>query len=502
MIHSAVKLPIPPKSCQVYTPSPLAQAMVQALNNDPKSLWLEPSHGRGVFLDALANVGVPKDQICALDLDPNKSPADALASTTRGVDFLRWSFYTEQRFDRIIGNPPFAAIKSLPTRLQISAAGIKDLDGFPIGRGANLWYAFVVASLKILREGGSLGFVLPSSAEYADYSLAIRAAVRSRFRQLELHRCNRPLFANVQEGTVVAIGRGYGEGPCQFRRKEYDEPEKLIASISNPLPSNGRHCLVVPSNDGRRTVRLGNIAEIRLGGVTGDARYFLLKDDKRVSLGLPRSAVIPVVTRAKHLKSAILTEKAWESLRLKGERVWLFNPVGQSFENRSVQRYLRLAEDRGGCNRSGFKVSRRTPWYRTPLPKAPHAFISGMGAVGPWICFNEKPGLNATNTLYVVTFNDTVSRNQRYGWSLALLSSFAQRQLRRLGRQYADGLVKYEPGTLANIELPRLKIGLQMRPIYVKAVRALIANDRSASRRIADAAILENSSSNADAYEA
>lgn len=42
-------------------------------------------------------------------------------------------------------------------------------------------------------------------------------------------------------------------------------------------------------------------------------------------------------------------------------------------------------------------------------------------------------------------------------WSLALFTSITQRQLRGIARHYADGLVKYEPGELAEIELPTLK---------------------------------------------
>jgi methylase of polypeptide subunit release factors len=168
-------------------------------------MWLEPSHGTGVFVEAISRLGVRKDKIFAVDLDPVTSAADGLATTSRGVDFLRWAVDTERRFDRIVGNPPFIAIRRLPPSLQKSAASVLDLNGRPVGRGANVWYSFVLASLRLLKPGGCLAFVLPSAAEYADYSASIRHAMRDTFGSLELYRCEHPLFENVQEGTLVAV---------------------------------------------------------------------------------------------------------------------------------------------------------------------------------------------------------------------------------------------------------------------------------------------------------
>lgn len=161
-------LPSAPDACKVYTPAVLADAMVHALGDDPCALWLEPSHGTGVFINAIARLGTPKERIVALDLDRTSSPADGLATTLRGVDFLRWANQTELRFDRIVGNPPFIAINRLPQTLQNSAVSVPDFNGRLIGRGANVWYAFVLASLRLLKPGGHLAFVLPSAAEFAN----------------------------------------------------------------------------------------------------------------------------------------------------------------------------------------------------------------------------------------------------------------------------------------------------------------------------------------------
>lgn len=479
-----MRLALPPSSCKVNTPPDLARAIVQALGADPGLSWLEPSHGSGAFVEAISELGVQRRRIVAVDLDPVALPSDRLARTFRGVDFLRWAQETPWRFDRIVGNPPFVSIKRLRISLQRTAADIPDIDGLPIGRGANTWYAFVLASLQLLKAGGCLAFVLPSAAEFTNYSAAIRASVHQSFSSLEIYRCMRPLFDGVQEGTIVAIARGYGSGPCMVRRRRFRSREGLIQALARSGQSAGRECRVRSLTPSAAMVPLKSIAKIRLGGVTGDASFFLMDEERRKSLSLPTTALTRVVSKARHLRFACLEREQWNELKASDERVWLFNPTPLlTRQNSKVKGYLYPKE--GGCNRKAYKVAGRTPWYRTPLLTRADAFVSGMGQHGPWLCINELPDVRATNTLYIVSFLRQ-HRQDRYMWALALLSSIAQRQIRGIGRHYADGLIKYEPGPLAEIELPRLRPDADHRLLYQQAVIALLALDPVTAKGIAD----------------
>jgi len=283
----------------------------------------------------------------------------------------------------------------------------------------------------------------------------------------------------------VAVARGYRSQPCMMRRRWFGTRDGLIRGLAQSGRMNGHRCPTRSAPCSASTVRLDSVAKIRLGGVTGDASYFLMSEQKRQGLDLPSAALTPVVSRAKHLRIAPLNRKGWHELKSSGERIWLFNPPDQLVKHPTVREYLRLGASEGGCNREAYKVSIREPWYRTPLPKAPDAFLSGMSQHGPWLCINQMHGLNATNTLYVVTFR---SRNREvwYMWALALLSSMAQRQVRRIGRRYADGLVKYEPGPLGEIELPKLRLDADHRSLYIRAVHAVLAGDLAMAKDIAD----------------
>jgi len=231
-------------------------------------------------------------------------------------------------------------------------------------------------------------------------------------------------------------------------------------------------------------IPLKSIAALRLGGVTGDASFFLMDEEKRQSLKLPTSAFTPVVSKARHVKFAYLQREVWNELKEADERIWLFNPTPPLVrENWRVRDYLYPRA--GGCNRKAYKILGRKPWYQTPLLSRADAFISGMSQHGPWLCINEFSKLRATNTLYVLTFTEQY-RQQRYMWALALLTSIAQRQIRGLGRHYADGLVKYEPGALGDLELPLLQPEANHRLLYQRAVSALLASDITEAKAIAD----------------
>lgn len=480
-----MRLALPPLSCKVSTPANLAAAMVNALGDDSNALWLEPSHGTGVFVRAISGLGVEKGRIVAIDLDRTKSPADTLSATLRGVDFLRWANNSQLRFDRIVGNPPFISIKQLPPSLQKTAAGVLDVNGRPIGRASNVWYAFVLASIRLLKDGGSLAFVLPSAAEFANYSAGLRHALQKLFSRLELYRCTRPLFDDVREGTLVAIAQGYKCQPCMVRRRRFATRAALVRELVQSGPVSGRKCPIKSPPSPAPTVSLNSIAKVSLGGVTGDASYFLMREEKRHLCGLPRAAFTPVVSRARHLRSAALNREDWNELKTSGERIWLFNPPDRLMKHPQVRKYLNLQTDEGGCNREAYKVESREPWYRTPLPKSPDAFLSGMAHTGPWLCINEMRELNATNTLYVLTFRNQ-SRDRWYLWALAWLSSLAQRQIRSIGRRYADGLMKYEPGPLGEIELPQLRLDEDHMALYSRAVAALLSGDTVTAKDIAD----------------
>jgi hypothetical protein len=461
--------------------------MVAAMRSGPTERWLEPCVGEGVFLRALASVGVPAKRIFAIDLESCGVPEDRLAQTLRGVDFLSWSGITSEKFDRIIGNPPFISLKNIGASLKASALAVAPDEETQLSLKSNCWVAFLQASLSLLTTGGSLCFVLPASWDYADYARPLKERLQRSFSHLEVHRCKRPMFGEVQEGCVVLIARGYGGVSGVPVRYEHHTPEALITSLKNgnSVPST---IAGIPSISEPRQIEktelLGSVMDIHLGGVTGDNSYFLLKESERIALKLPRACLRPALSKARHLLWGEITPNHWVKLRDADQRVWLFRPSPSQLNHPAVKAYLELDQSLGGCNRKAYKIKNRNPWHETPLPRQIDAFISGMTHVGPWLCLKSMPDLTATNTLYIAKFRSQFSADEKSAWALSLLTSSAKDGLH--GRVYPDGLIKYEPGDLVKARLPRPKNTKGARPYYSRVIRTLLCGDSDEATRMAD----------------
>lgn len=489
MQATKVKPLVPPAECKVYTPRVLAEAIVKLLGTEKKMFWLEPSVGKGVFLEAMCNIGVSSERIVAIDLDQEPSPNDPLAKTKRGVDFLEWAQRTKVKFDYIVGNPPYISISQLNGPIRNAAIAIKGPAGLSVPPSANTWYSFVCASLNILKPGGALGFILPAAWDYADYARSLRKMVKDLFAELYVLRSRKPLFNSVQDGSVVVLGFGYRQGPCYIRRHEYEDLEALILGIRD-LKATRRNGQIAKAPSLRSSPLkvwwFGEELQIRIGGVTGQSSYFLLTEKKRLELGLPITAVRPVVTKACHLTSGTITKREWQKLRRENQRIWLFTPPERLLSQPAVSAYLSLAPNDGGCYKSRYKIRSRNPWYRTPLPQSVDGFISGMSRHGPWISMRAMQGLNATNTLYTVRFRHQLSLEQKYAYALCLLTTPVRESLHIICRKYADGLEKFEPGDLLQIQAPIPLRYNGAKHIYEQAVQCLLRGKASEAYRIAD----------------
>ena len=82
---------------QVFTPKRIVSDMISLIRNHGNIL--EPSCGNGAFFSQL-------DNCTGIEIDPKVAPQDALC-----MDFF--DFSTENKFDTIIGNPPYVRYQDI-----------------------------------------------------------------------------------------------------------------------------------------------------------------------------------------------------------------------------------------------------------------------------------------------------------------------------------------------------------------------------------------------------
>lgn len=479
----------PPAKGMADTPELLADAAIRAIGLEGASSWLDPSAGSGQLVEAALRAGVSADAMLAIDLQAYLPTLERLAVESQvGIDFLQWAQHTERRFDRLIANPPFVPLHELQEPLFSTAIETR-LDGISISGTANYWVAFVLAGMRLLKPGGALAYILPAAWEYADYASPLRKLCAESFRELDVHRVSVPMFEEVDDGSVLLVGRGYGNRP---RRGVRVIRHSTLSALNEALYTDNASHMVVSGTRAQKSylqddqVRLGQIAEIRIGAVTGDVRYFLLNEEQRIELELPKSAVRPILSKAEHIIKAEIDCDTWARLLEAGKRVWLFDPSDDNLKTPSVSAYITLALENGGCNREATKIKNRNPWYRVPIPKPFDGFATGMSQGTPWVALNLMPGLTVSNTLYGVRFPTIKSLDERAAWCLSMLSSTSAQSRARLVREYPQGLLKLEPRDFCELEVRRPKTTKGARTLYHQATELIISGDREAAQAIVD----------------
>ncbi|MDA4114257.1 MAG: N-6 DNA methylase [Thaumarchaeota archaeon] len=139
---------------QYFTPSDVAEFMIGMISHRHRARVLEPCAGEGVFLDLLSRSGF--QNIRAFEIDPDL-PNHSSVPIER-ADFLFSG--SRDRYDVIIGNPPYVRWKNIPKeyreRLMNDEYWKKKLNGL-----GDLLYAFIYLSAEKLNPDGELIFITP-----------------------------------------------------------------------------------------------------------------------------------------------------------------------------------------------------------------------------------------------------------------------------------------------------------------------------------------------------
>jgi adenine-specific DNA-methyltransferase len=129
---------------------------------------LEPSAGSGEFIQDLLAYNNPDMFILAVELDRQlyeRTLIDFKAAVTIHADFLdKDAGHNHLRYDLIIGNPPFFEIqKNNPYK-----------DRYPdwFNGRTNIYTLFLLRSMELLKDGGTMAFIIPKSwmnGKYFEY---------------------------------------------------------------------------------------------------------------------------------------------------------------------------------------------------------------------------------------------------------------------------------------------------------------------------------------------
>ena len=162
----------------VYTPKPIIDFMLSRLklsSSEPLSV-LEPACADAPFLSAFQEKFGTQHRLFGVEIDSESEPNDALENVEfHGQDFLLWE--TAQRFDVVIGNPPYGIIGN-ESHYPISA--LKQVKSEYKARSTtwrgkyNIYGAFIEKSVRLLKPNGELCLIVPATWLVLDDFILLR----------------------------------------------------------------------------------------------------------------------------------------------------------------------------------------------------------------------------------------------------------------------------------------------------------------------------------------
>lgn len=498
-----------------YTDQKVAQFLVRWGIRTPEDRVLDPSAGGGVFVEAaLQRLAIMKSgrsphgtrgtadkdeqerQVFGIELDPtiHQAAKDALEQHGWGTRarLIHADFFdvTESlAVDCVVGNPPFIRYQRFNGDSRKKALTRARALGVTLSELSSSWAPFIVASTAHLRPGGRLAMVAPMELGHAAYARPVLEYLHRSFGEVIFLTFESRLFPDISEDTLLVLGDDFcGVGDCgranslgasshPFTWADLAGPASLEAIAGpkslkeklEPLETeamlHGKRRLLHHVLDGetralydrlvkdQRIRRLGELANVGIGYVTGVNDFFHLRPEEARDMRIDPSFLRRAVRRGRSLKGIVYRAEDWNNgLETGASGELLLVPPETDLEaagNEGLKKYLKSGKKSGYHTR--FKCQVRTPWYSVPHVYEPAAFLTYMSGTLPSLVANQALAV-APNSLHVVRKLPNVSLNPEelaLCWHTSLTWLSAELE----GHGMGGGMLKLEPGEASQVVL-------------------------------------------------
>ena len=482
-----------------YTPPSLASFLTRWAIRDADDRTLEPACGDGAFIDAAVkryrDLGRTEleGHLFGVELESSEAEkARRLAPDARilTADFFEVAASQFAAVDAVIGNPPYIRYHGFTGEQRIRGLARAKEQGVALSNLASSWAHFVAHSAAFLRPGGRLALVLPAELLHTDYAAPVRSWLLERFPSVVVVTFDRMAFADAEVDALLllasdddASGLRVARVPNAGALDTFELlPALATASRSAPIRWSGTvdrdagelyaELLVRP---GAR--RLGDVASVDIGVVTGANRFFVADAKEAARLGLPPSQLLPIIESA----------SAVAGLAVRSSQMKRLLRIDREPRSRSLLRYLADGEAAGVAQ--GYKCRTRSPWYRVPLPKVkPDAFLPYMNHHAPRLLVN-RPRAWSTNLLHGVKLRRGAPDVRAI--SVAMLSATVMLSAEIEGRAYGGGVLKLETKEAERLLLPTWDASIEEKLVgaFRDVDRLVREGQMEAASALADAAL-------------
>lgn len=471
-----------------YTPKEIARFLCRWAIDENSSKILEPSCGDGNFVEEailrLKELDIDdndlNNRIKGIELIEEESQKAKVRANELGVnsntiinsDFFSYlSSNGKDRYDVVLGNPPFIRYQSFPEEHRELAISMMRNLGLNPNKLTNIWVPFLVVSASLLTPAGKLAMVIPAELFQVKYAEETRVFLSNFFDRITIVTFKKLVFKNIQQEVVLMLCEKKTDKNKGIRVIECDNLEDLnsinfkVINGSNVKPidhstekwtkyflSEEEINLLKRLKNDQRVVPCSKILDVDVGLVTGRNEFFMLNETQVKEWKLEKYT-IPVVSKSNQIQGITFSDQDFKENSIVGQSIHLFIPPNVDFEElpKECQKYIKYGESQGF--HTGYKCRIRKRWYITPSLWSPDGFALRQVGNYPKLAVNET-GASSTDTVHRVKFKENIDKQLA---SISFLNSLSFAFSEITGRSYGGGVMTFEPSELEEIRMPILK---------------------------------------------
>ncbi|MBV6640910.1 MAG: class I SAM-dependent methyltransferase [Cyclobacteriaceae bacterium] len=455
-----------------YTPSEITDFIIAWSRNGtvPEKI-LEPSCGDGSFLKSIERSSFKYGEITAVEYDVDEAKkAEMVApknTTVINNDFHDFCTNTKERFDLVIGNPPYIRYQYFDRNQQKAAGKIFDKAGLKYSKLTNAWVSFVVGSSLLLREQGKMAFVLPAEILQVGYAKSLRQFLSKEFNKVTIVSFETLVFDDIQQEVVLLFCEKNATKSHKIEHIEVRDryalakldltkvktPQKEIDFNTNKWTfyflDQREIDFIEELQEAKKVKPIKSFANVEVGITTGANPFFTvpLSTVKEYKL---EKFVRPLVGRSVQVPSVIFREDDWKYNRSIEAKTHLlvFPPVNKLKNSKGALKYLEYGEEQG--IHKGYKCRIRDEWQIIPSLRVSDALFIRRNNIYPKFIINEAQAYT-TDTMHRVSIKEDVDPKAliaSYYNSLSL--AFTE----ICGRSHGGGVLELMPNEVEEILLP------------------------------------------------
>lgn len=455
-----------------YTPEPIAAFILKwGINGSSDYDILEPSCGDGVFLEQLKENEHKFKLVTAIEFDEIEAKKAAKIQLNNknviNTDFHLYCNQTTQKFNLVVGNPPYIRYQYFQEEQQNEAIKVFNRAKLKYSKLTNAWVSFVVGSSLLLKEQGKIGFVIPAELLQVSYAQQLREFLAHFYNKINIISFEKLVFPDIQQEVVLLLCEKNGSNSHLIEHLELKDASELSTLDVNRLKSPTKK-IDFKSNkwtyyfleqeeidfleqvaQKRKLPTIGNYAGVEVGITTGANDYFTVPLPVVEAYNLTEYAK-PMVGRSVQVNSVIFTKKDWQlNSQTKAKAHLLVFPAKEQINgHQGANLYIRMGESMG-VNK-GYKTGIRDDWFVIPSIKLSDALFIRRNNLYPRLILNDANAYT-TDTMHRVFMKKDTDKN---AFIASFYNSLSLAFSEIVGRSYGGGVLELMPSEAEKILLP------------------------------------------------